>query len=818
MRILSKPIVLVVILAIAFSLAVVLPFLISGKTLYGIDSNMGITKNVSEKMWRLMNERWYSNYLLGLPAGISFNLSVFLGKIIGYDKVPLFDIALYILVSFVGMYVFLRSSGLTLWGSLFGATGISLTTMGILSVLGGHINGSLGFLLLALGTVKYLYSKKPNLTRTLLLVIIAGVSLGIAFADFQRTIYFGLVLGAYIIFLTLTEFGKASKILSNRKTLARVILIPLAIFIAFLAFSINSILGMFGFVQMEQVGVTKNDPSAKWQFLTQFSYPPEEILNFFVPGVFGYFSNDPNLPYWGRAAQDFEYEKTKQGMRNFRLGIDAYTGVFVLPFILLTILYYKEWEKNRKRHFIFWGIVAIIAFLFSIARYFPPPFWLLSQIPFFDKLRVPAKWMDIFIISLVIMSAFSFDSFVKNLGKRTKENSTFLKLLFCYSGVLLVVYIILSGIQPDMTMLFVSAGYDYSISQKIAKNISSSVGTTLLFVFLGVVILHILELISGKGIKVEENWVFGKSIAGDLVLLAFIIVVFVNMFVVVKPMFKPVDAKKLYSENEIVRFMKEKVRSEQTRVAMYSALANHYFTFLFPYHNLETIQTIAQSRLPEEYNRLLPLISSFNFDIMAKYGTKYFITELPPTHPALLQIPILRYYTNLSTTLYVSEEQPSTPHSVYVYEITNSLPRFFICPNYIKYDGQLEMVLVLPLDVLRNSVLITNDIPNFIPSQNLQHTISVLEYSSEYAKLKVSVNDKCFLVFNTYYHPKWKCFVNGEERKIMKANYLVQSILLEGGEHIVEFKFSSTSPFSAVQLIMLIGFLTSLILFPLSRE
>lgn len=811
MKKLSKPLILVLIFVVLFPLIVILPTLLSGKTFFGIDANVGVIKNISEGLWKMANEYWYNNYLLGFASGLVFNISIFLGKIIGYDKVALFDIFLYIVVSFVGMYIFLRNSGLTLWGSVFGATSISLTTMGVLSVFGGHINGSLGFILLTLGITKYIYSKDVDLIKLSVLVFIAGVSLGLAFADFQRTIYFGLVFGGYILFLTFTKFDSLLEFIKNKKNLVKYILIPLAIFIVFLAFSLNSILGMFGFVQMEQAGVKKDDPASKWKFLVQFSYPPEEILNFFIPGLFGYFSNDPNLPYWGRAAQDFDYEKTKQGMRNFRLGIDAYAGVFVLPFLLLAFLYFRNWNKDRKRHFIFWGIVAIIAFLLSIARYFPPLFWLLIQIPFFDKLRVPAKWMDIFIISVVIMSSFSFDSFVRNLGKTSKENRYALNVLLVYSGVLLLSYLIFSGLKAELTMYFTySQQYEYSVAQKISENISNAIGTTFLFVFIGTVILYVLELISGKkGNETENESEFSVY---DGILAVFVVMVFINMFIIVKPLFKEVDANKLYGENSIVKFMKEKTKEEQSRFVFYSSLANHYLTFLFPYHNLESIQSIAQSRLPQEYLNLISIINSFNFDVMAKYSTKYFITELPPSHPAILQITSLRYLTNISSSLYLSEDQPSFSHSVFVYEITNTLPRFFITPNYIKYNGNIEMFLMLPTDVLRNSVLLTNDITNFSPSQNLIYSISVIEYSGEYAKLKVSLSEKGFLVFNTYYHPKWECYVDGKKKEIFKANYLVQSVYLDTpGEHVIEFKFNSFSLFSIIQIILLVLFLGGLL-------
>ncbi|MCX8028453.1 MAG: hypothetical protein N2712_00460 [Brevinematales bacterium] len=810
----NKRLVITLILLIIFVSIVVLPTLISGKTFYGIDGNIGIIKEYSEVIWKFNNQNWYHNYLLGFPSGIGFNISIFLGKIIGYERVPIFDVLLYMVVSFLGMFILLRGYGILFWGAVFGATGISLTTMGILSVFGGHLNGSLSFLILALGLTKYLYSRDLSIVKTSILILLIGVSLGIAFVDPQRTIYFGFVYGAYLILLSLSRvsgFSNLPKV--DRKLLIKLIIIPAAIFVIFLVFSMNSIVSLFGITQMEQIGVQKDDPETKWRFLVQFSMPPEEILNFLIPGIFGYFSNDPNLPYWGRAAQDFDYEKTRQGMRNFRLGIDNYLAVLFVPFLIMSFLYFGTWDPEKKKHFIFWGIVAVIAFLISIARYFPTLFWLLIQIPFMDKFRVPSKWMDIFVISIVIMSSFSFDSFLRNLKGDINRNKILLNAFLVYSGVLLFVYLILLGFRAEIAFYFASSQqYDYGVAQKISDNISSSVGNAFIFVLLGTLILYLLQILSSRNVEISDV-VSSKSLIADVILGIFVIVVFINMVIVTKPIFKEVDPYKLYAKNDIVKFMEEKTKNEQARFVMYSPLANHYFTFLFPYYNLETIQTIAQSRLPEDYVKLLPFISSFNFDVMAKYGTVYFVTELPPTHQVFLQLPIITYYTNLSTQMYLSEDQPSITHSVFVYKITNYLPRFFITPNYIKYNGQIEMVLMLPVDVLKNSVLLTNDIANFISSQNLSYDIKVEEYTKDYSKLKVTTSDKAFLVFNTYYDPKWECYVDGKKKDIMKANFLVQAVLLDTpGEHVVEFKFNAFSVWVMLQMVLLVISILALVI------
>ncbi len=825
-----KKLILPTSILVVFVLIVNFLGLFTGYTYFGIDGNLGIIKQYSSAMWSMLNKFWQSTYLLGNQVGLNFNLSIFLSKVFG-DKTPVFDVIVYMIVSFSGMFLFLRSSKVSFWASLFGSGVISLTTFGVLSVYGGHLNGSWGFVLLTLGITKYVYSNSLNYTKLLILSFLAGVSLGIAFADFQRTIYFGLVFAAYIIFLVLARYEKPRELLRERReNIIKFVIIPLVVLVTFVLFSINGIIGMFEFTKMEQVGVKKDDNVSKWQFLTQFSFPPEEILNFFVPGLFGYFSDESSdLPYWGRGGQDFGYAQTKKGMKNFRLGIDTHVGVFVLPFLLLAFIYFRNWEKERKRHFIFWLVVAILAFLLSLGRYFPPLFWLLVQIPFFDKLRNPGKWMDIFVISIVILASFSFDSFIRNLGKSSRENKLFLTYLFAYSGILLLAYLALLGIRQEIAFALTSpnalAPLGYNAAVKASENIVSSVGTTFLFVFFGTLILFGVEKLSTRsGFEPDTSEIKRDIVIPQGILVFFVLFAFLNMYLVVKPLFKLVDPKRLYEDNNLVSYLKKEFSKDPMRVAIFSGLANHYYTFLFPYNGLETIHTIPQSRLPEDYNSFISYLNIAPIAVMKVYGVKYVIVDLPPTTPQIAELKDLEYVTNINSVVYFGEGDsgPSTiQHSAYVYKLNGGLPKFYMTPNYIKYTGQFEFLLTLPTEVLKNSVLITNDIKDFIPSTNFSYNLKVEKYSPDYVKLSVENSDDGFLVANIYYSPQWQVFVNGVKREIMRANYLVQSVYLEKGKHVVEFKFDGFSYFAILQLVLLVVFVILggyVIYFSLSRK
>ena len=66
-----------------------------------------------------------------------------------------------------------------------------------------------------------------------------------------------------------------------------------------------------------------------------------------------------------------------------------------------------------------------------------------------------------------------------------------------------------------------------------------------------------------------------------------------------------------------------------------------------------------------------------------------------------------------------------------------------------------------------------------------------------------------------YYPAGWKAFVDGQETKIYKTNYILRSILLEPGKHKIEFVFKpksfmlgvwiTVSVFAVLVLLLLLG-------------
>jgi hypothetical protein len=172
------------------------------------------------------------------------------------------------------------------------------------------------------------------------------------------------------------------------------------------------------------------NPQELWEYCTQWSEPPDEVIEYIAPGYMGWRSGEPEGPYWGRSGRSAEWDRTRQGFMNFRLE-SQYIGVIPFCFAvcaLVAAVFGKKtgcgsqasevgqvgpqgagggWRK-RRADILFWGVVAILAMLLSFGKYFPL-YALFYKLPFVSTIRNPVKFIHVFQLALGILAAYGLD-------------------------------------------------------------------------------------------------------------------------------------------------------------------------------------------------------------------------------------------------------------------------------------------------------------------------------------------------------------------------------------------------------------------------
>ena len=83
-----------------------------------------------------------------------------------------------------------------------------------------------------------------------------------------------------------------------------------------------------------------------------------------------------------------------------------------------------------------------------------------------------------------------------------------------------------------------------------------------------------------------------------------------------------------------------------------------------------------------------------------------------------------------------------------------------------------------------------NELNGFAPSKDSLANIYFMEYQPNYLKYETESSSDQLAVFSEIYFANgWNAYVDGELKPHWRANYVLRSMIVPAGEHIVEFKF-----------------------------
>jgi hypothetical protein len=71
----------------------------------------------------------------------------------------------------------------------------------------------------------------------------------------------------------------------------------------------------------------------------------------------------------------------------------------------------------------------------------------------------------------------------------------------------------------------------------------------------------------------------------------------------------------------------------------------------------------------------------------------------------------------------------------------------------------------------------------------IPYSVRFLNYENNRVRIEVESGEQGYLVLADTYYPGWRAFVNGEEQAIMRANYMMRSVVVPKGKSTVEFRF-----------------------------
>lgn len=424
---------------IGFALIVFRQVLFPGYCLLTTDDNIGLV-NLSKAVLPGAFLGWWSDtIILGMPAGlVPINSNTILqclmpitGYINWFHAIELILASLFFLLFLREQKVGWVAIAAGLFAAYWLGSNFTLT-------YAGH-NGKYGVILMAsisLYCIGKALQKSPSFSWS----ILAGGAIGFMFLEqLDVALFFGFVLGVYALFLAIRQLQ------ANGVWMKPVIVLILMGGIG-LMLSVSTMLDSYATNVKGATSMQTDSPQEKWDYVTQWSWPPEESIDFIAPGYTGWRSGELEGPYWGRMGRSASWEQTRQGFMNFKLE-NTYLGIIPILLALFAILAgvmgkgmddgrrtpddglpaevltRKQADGRRRAEIIFWGCVVVITLLLAFGKFFPL-YALFYKLPFVNSIRNPNKFLQIFQLALGILAAYGLDGILRarpDGGRQTEK-------------------------------------------------------------------------------------------------------------------------------------------------------------------------------------------------------------------------------------------------------------------------------------------------------------------------------------------------------------------------------------------------------------
>lgn len=202
--------------------------------------------------------------------------------------------------------------------------------------------------------------------------------------------------------------------------------------------------------------------------------------------------------------------------------------------------------------------------------------------------------------------------------------------------------------------------------------------------------------------------------------------------------------------------------------------------------------------LPPQPRELVPMITNYSplLDLM---NTRYIIA--PPNTP-----PALSWF----------KKELSTKNST-IWSNYRVVPRVLISARARVITSPGEILDFLKQSSYRISEeVIFEELPPelFLNGSDSPGNAIIKKYSPQEVIIRAELSSPGILLMNDSYSPGWRAYVDGDESKIYRANYLMRAICLKAGSHTIHFLYqpSSFTIGAIISIAIIIAFILLLLI------
>ena len=621
----------------------------------------------------------------------------------------------------------------------------------------------------------------------------------------------------------------------------------------------------------------------QWTFLTQWSLPKMETLRIVIPGLYGYRLDTPRPydgnklrsldggNYWGSMGQDPVLDRVAEveeviaafGQRNVvpgelagalnvsvqeatqlmdlvqnknqflqrHSGSGEYAGIIVVLLAAWALFFALQKRANiysptERRMILFWTVLAVVSLLLAYGRH-AVFYQLIHQLPFFNTMRNPIKFLHPMHLGLIVLCGYSIEGLLRLAKREAAEPSRAARLWIrgtgIAAGLMLLGSLIFGASKKLLGINIASRGFDPAAAQAMAS--FSVMEIILSALLLGVGALLIAKVMRGNA---AAKW----AVALGLLIL-------IDLTRANSPWVQYDDYKHKYEGNNplISTLAKSPHEGRVTISPLPSGLLNQLYRIewlqhQFLYNNVQSLDLVQMPRMAtdhEAFERRFTITGDTNTHYLA--GRRWELTNtrwiLGGTNdvaffnrqfdPAKSRFTVA---SNFVVGLRPGTKNPNAPGTEDFTTQFNSAGPY----SLIRFDGALPRTKLFThwqvqtddaatLETLARrefdphaTVLVNSPIaPSAAALGQAVGEVITQSYRPKEIRLTAQAIAESVLLLNDHWSPHWRVTVDGQAAELLRCNYVMRGVRLSPGSHEVVFRFQPPMTWLYVSLASLLG-------------
>jgi hypothetical protein len=675
----------------------------------------------------------------------------------------------------IGMYLYMRRKKFSPMIGLFAALAFVFSSQIIVLVMIGHNTK-----VWALMCMPYLFLCVDALidrwrwTYALVLVVVAHLCIESTHVQMVYNVFLGL--GVYLLVRTFGALKRKESMVPVLRALGAVIVaggigagMAADRYLSVQEYNVYSIRGTGPIVQ-SATGHSTEGGGLDYEYATNWSFSPEEVLTFFVPGYYG--NGQLPYPYKGQIVHAHGY----WGQAPF-VDLPNYMGILVI-----LLAGYAVVRRFKTPGVPALATMAIVALFISFGRNLSFLYDLLfNYAPFFNKFRAPSQMLAVMQFAAPVLAAFGLREIidgVKGMDERKKKT--------------LMYWAIACGAWVVIGLIMQSTGKDSYIASVEESRKSELPGDYVFGVAMGDWLrcgLFALAFFIGAWLYVR-----GKLAAGILVAGAIAITVIDLMWIDSRRMDviprKQVQAE--FQKTDVIDFLQQ----DKSLYRIYDItgapnmptywnlqhIVGYQAAKLRAYQDMLDVAGVGGSGLTQEFvqqasrangNTGGPIANALLWNLL---GTKYIIaaTAPGPNYPLV----------------FASKSQ-----KIGVFSNPGALPRAFFVKGFEVKKGMDILMAMRDGSFNPTETMMLESAPSAaVVAPDSTANVKIDSYGSQKITLTATASGTNLLLLSeTYYKPAWKAYIDGKETEVLKADYVFRGVVVPAGTHTIEFRYESSA-------------------------